>query len=267
MFVESISIKANNEERWPYTIPAFFNLHKIELKKPVTYLVGDNGSGKSTLLESLAIACRMPAIGRSDANLDPSLKHLDQFFRSLKLSRSGRLPKSKFFLRSEDFFSFILRLKEYEQSMKGELERVEREYEGRSAFAKSQARMAFIGDLSRLYADYGKDLLDAASHGEGYMRLFDRRIVPNGLYFLDEPEAALSPLRQMALMTMIHESTKMGSQFIIATHSPIITALPDADILCFDDAPLTHCTYQELDAVRIIKEFTHNPEAYLRHLI
>ncbi len=267
MFVESISIRDNKMESWPYTIPAFKNLETIRLTKPVTYLVGDNGSGKSTLLESLAIIYRMPAIGRMDANLDESLKHLDGFVSTLQIGRSGILPRSKFFLRSEDFFSFIHRIKTYEQEMKGELKRVEEEYEGRSAFAKAQARMAFAGSLGSIYRDYGKDLLDASSHGESFMRLFERRIVPKGLYLLDEPEAPLSPLRQMALMTMIHESVKIGSQFIIATHSPIMTALPDADILCFDDEPITHRTYKELDSVRIIKEFTQNPEAYLRHLL
>jgi len=267
MFLNSVSIKANDEDRWPWTIPALKGVDRIDIDCPVTFFVGENGSGKSTLLESLAIAYKMPSIGRADAHMDDSLTDLREYAANFKFSRSGSVPVSKFFLRSEDFFSFLRRIRMQQQDMNAELERIDIEYEGRSDFARLQARTAFLSSLSELKLSYGEDLLHEASHGESFLRLFERRIVPKGLYFLDEPETPLSPVRQMALLKMISDSAKEGSQFIIATHSPILTALPEACIMSFDTSPMSRTSYEELESVQLLMDFARAPQRFIRHLL
>lgn len=109
--------------------------------------------------------------------------------------------------------------------------------------------------------------LDVQSHGESYFKLFQSRFRPNGLYLLDEPEAPLSPMRQLSLIAMIEEMVKQDGQFIIATHSPILLAYPDAAILQFTDGTIQAARYDELEHVTITRSFLNNPDAYLRHLI
>ena len=151
--------------------------------------------------------------------------------------------------------------------MREELARVEREYAGRDAFAQSQARQAFTGSLHAMDRRYGPDMLSAASHGESFLRLFQERLVPNGLYLLDEPEAPLSPLRQMSLYSIIKElAAENGCQFIIATHSPILLALEGAVVYDLDRQPLAPVNWQQLPGVALIKAFLTRPEDYTRRL-
>ena len=112
---------------------------------------------------------------------------------------------------------------------------------------------------------YG-DGLDARSHGESFLALFQSRFVPGGLYLLDEPEAPLSPLRQMALLSAIKEMVEQESQFIIATHSPLLMAYPGAEILSFDQQPIAPVSYQSLEHVNLMRDFLNDPDAFLRHL-
>ena len=151
--------------------------------------------------------------------------------------------------------------------MKAELARVEVEYKDKSAFTQGQARMAYAGSLAAYEERYGKDALNQSSHGESFLRLFQSRIVPGGLYLLDEPEAPLSPLRQLALLSMIRDmAEKQDCQFILATHSPILAALPGAQVLTFDTAPLSNTRYEELEAVNLLRDFLSCPERMLRQL-
>ena len=121
------------------------------------------------------------------------------------------------------------------------------------------------GQRRALAEKYGEDA-DARSHGESFLALFRARFVPGGLYLLDEPEAPLSPQRQLALLSMLKEMTAQEAQFIIATHSPILMALPGADILSFDTAPVRRVSYEEVEHVTLTRDFLNNPEAFLRHL-
>jgi len=267
MYLKQIRFSADGEKAWPWCLPSLSGLEAFRLEAPVTVLTGENGSGKSTLMEALAIALKMPAIGRVDAHRDETLKDLQPFAHSLRLDMNLTRPKARFFMRSEDFFGFQRRLVQEMTELKQELARVEVEYKDRSAFAKGQARMAFAGSLAAYESRYGKDALNQSSHGESFLRLFQSRIVPGGLYLLDEPEAPLSPLRQLALLSMIRDmAEKQDCQFILVTHSPVLAALPGAQVLTFDTAPFSNTRYEELEAVNLLRDFLSCPERMLRQL-
>ena len=148
--------------------------------------------------------------------------------------------------------------------LRGDLERVRRDYADKSAFTQGQARMAYASSLSGLEERYGENP-DACSHGEAFLNLLSSRLTGKGLYLLDEPEAPLSPLRQLALCAMILERRE-DSQFIIATHSPILMALPDAVIWSFDSAPARPCVYEELESVALLRDFLNAPSRFMERL-
>ncbi len=251
---------------WPFTVPSINATRSITFKSPVTFIAGDNGSGKSTLLEALAVNLALPSVGRTDASRDSSLAALRPFAQTIKHVFASR-PKNKFFLRSEDFFNFVLKLGEEKRKMNDELSRVEREYANHSQFTKNQARAAYSNSISGMEARYGKDLLSEASHGESFLRLFMQRIVPNGLYLLDEPEVPLSPIRQLSLLSLIKDmSENENCQFIVATHSPILMAYKKAKILCMDDGIIENKKWDELESVSLLKDFMNNPEMFIRRL-
>ena len=260
LYLKAAQFTARDREEWPFTLPPFRGLEQLAFDSDITVLAGENGSGKSTLLESLAIALKLPAIGRTDAHRDETLAALHPFARSLRLSKGASLPKAKFFLRSEDFFGFVQRMEAQRKELDEEYQRARRENAHRSRFAQGQATMAYAGSLAAVTQRYGEDVLTSASHGESFLRLFEARMVPNGLYLLDEPEAPLSPLRQLALLAMIRRlSEQSNCQFILATHSPILMALPGARILSFDESPLAPVAYEDLESIALLKAFLANP--------
>ena len=266
IYLREISFPENIPDRWPFSIPSINSSKKIEFCSPVTFIAGDNGSGKSTLLEALAVRLKLPAVGRIDAARDESLKSLHPFSASIKHIFNLR-PKKKLFLRSEDFFNFVLNLEIERNNNIKELSRVKSEYQNRSLFAQNQAKMAYQSSISQMEETYGEDLLSQASHGESYLRLFMERITPSGLYLLDEPEVPLSPLRQLSLLSLIIQMSEHANcQFIIATHSPILLAYDKAEILCMDDCAIAKVKWDELSSVSLLKDFLKEPQAYIRRL-
>jgi predicted ATPase len=266
IYLRRATLSDERPETWPYTIPALKNLDKLEFDAPVSLLAGDNGTGKSTLLEALAVKLALPAIGRVDAGRDETLAALRPLARSLSLVFDKR-PTAKFFLRSEDFFNFTIGLQKQREEMREELKRVEEEYAGRSVFAQNQARMAFAGTIGDLEHRYGRDLLEAASHGESFLRLFQERLVPGGLYLLDEPEAPLSPMRQLTLYCIIKElCTEKNCQFIIATHSPMLLSYEGATVYDLDSDPPAKTQWEELPGVKLMKSFLNSPKSYTSKL-
>lgn len=149
--------------------------------------------------------------------------------------------------------------------METRLRELDEEYRNKSDYALSYARMPYAASLHRMKEMYGEGL-DANSHGEGFLKLFQSRFVPGGLYILDEPEVPLSPMRQLAFISMIKEMIDENSQFIIATHSPILIAFPGAEIISFDQSPFERVKYDELEHVKLTRDFLNNPEQFLRHL-
>jgi len=267
MFLTRIHYKQVDPEeagQFPFHIPLFQSLDEIRLEKPVTFFVGENGTGKSTLLEGIAAAVGSITVGSEDILDDPSLSHARRLSRQLQLSWKVKTRRG-FFLRAEDFLSFSKRIKHLRADMQQELEHVEQAYKHRSAFAQNQAKSAYQNSIAGLDSRYGTDL-DARSHGESFLKLFQARFVPNGLYFLDEPETPLSPLKQLTLISMLKEMVGQNSQFIIATHSPILMAYPDAAIYSFDESPFSQVPYDELEHVNLTRDFLAHPEKFLRHL-
>lgn len=236
----------------------------MEFTQPVTFLVGENGSGKSTLLETIACAARTVTVGSQNAHNDPSLVDVQDFARHIRLTWARNTHKG-FYLRAEDFFGFAKRVAQIQSELHTDLQSVEADYAQRSNFAKNQARMAYANELRALQNRYGEGL-DSQSHGESFLKLFQARFVPDGLYLLDEPEAPLSPLRQLALLGMLKTMTAQKSQFIIATHSPILMAYPGAAIWHFENSRITPADYSQLEHVRLTRDFLNNPQAYLDEL-
>ncbi len=249
---------------FPFTVAAVRSMGRLEFTSPVTFLVGENGSGKSTFLEALACATGSVTVGAESVQRDPHLADVRQFSFYLKLAWSKRTRRG-FFLRAEDFFGYARRMAQIAADLQRDLQQVEADYQGRSEYAKGLAKMPYQGELQQIKARYG-DGLDSQSHGESFLLLFKERFVPKGLYLLDEPEAPLSPVRQLAFLSLLKEMVEQEAQFIIATHSPILMAFPGASILCFDGGRIQPVPYDRLEHVRITREFLNHPESFLRHL-
>ena len=261
------AIGDHDAQQFPFSVPAIRSLAgaRIELSTPVTFFVGENGSGKSTLLEALACAAGSITVGSESVASDRTLAPVRDLGRKIKLSWSGR-KHTGFFMRSEDFFGYVKWLRHTREEFERDLAAIDEEYKDRSEQARGLAKMPILRELHDMRQRYGADL-DANSHGESYFRLFKSRFVPNGLYLLDEPEAPLSPMRQIGLMAMLKMMIEEhNAQFIIATHSPILMAFPNAVIYSFDTDTFQPIAYHELEHVVVTRSFLENPQRYLRHL-
>jgi predicted ATPase len=252
-------------DRFPFNVPVIRGMDRLTFTRDVTFFVGENGSGKSTLLETIACAARLPTIGANDSDHDPTLAAMRELANHLKWAWTKKSHRG-FYMRSEDFFGFAKRIAQIKADLAAELGEVQSEFAKRGAAAAGLASMPFERELAALREQYG-DGLDAQSHGESYFKLFQARFVPDSLYLMDEPEAPLSPTRQLTLIAMIHQMIQHGAQFIIATHSPILLAYPNAAIWSFDNAQIQPARYEELEHVTVTKTFLDNPGAYLRHLL
>jgi predicted ATPase len=267
IILKSVTFKNHfipQSKEYPFSIPIIRKFQGLCFNNPITIFVGENGTGKSTLIEAIASAANSITIGRNEINEDPELMKSAKLSEFLQLSWSYRTNKG-FFLRSEDFISYRKRLGEIRNDMENDLKSLDEEYRNRSAFSKNLAMLPARRSLYEMKNMYGTDL-NKRSHGEGFLDLFRSRLISRGLYILDEPETPLSPMNQFALLSMIYEMTKKDCQFIIATHSPILMALPDADIYSFDTGELAKIKYDDLEHIKFLKSFLNNPEKYLRYL-
>ena len=247
---------------YPWSLPLVQNLAELEFTAAVTFLIGENGSGKSTLLEGIAAGMDATAVGSRDLRRDPSLAAARAFAEGFVFSRR-RSARTRLFLRAEDVFGFTTRVI-------GDMEALEAEAQDlgaqlREGYGRTIATGAIRGQRHALVRSYG-DNPDGQSHGETFLALLRRRLVPKGLYFLDEPETPLSPTRVLALMTLISDCVAQGSQFVIATHSPILMAYPAAQILAASDGRLAPVAWTDTEHVRVTRAFLNDPEATLRKL-
>lgn len=227
--------------QYPFSLPIIKNLHEIEFPTQVTFFVGENGTGKSTILESIAEKAGMgPEGGSKNFYVKTAEEHVYQgtqkFAECFTLSWRAK-PQDVYFFKAESFFNVATQIDRIAQH-----------------------------DYA-IYESYGGKSLHVQSHGESFLAFFKNRVGNRGFYIFDEPEAALSPQRQLSLMVIINEMCKQsGSQFIIATHSPILLAYPGATIYSCDGDTLRKVSYKETDHYQITKRFLDNPEQFMHHL-
>ena len=213
-------------------IPAVSGTDHIAFTHPVTFFVGENGSGKSTLLEAIAIAYGFnPEGGTRNYSFSTFDSH-SELCNAVRLSKGIRRAGWGYFLRAESFYNVATKEEEYSRGPGGRPQHFHEK-----------------------------------SHGESFLSLVQNSFKPNGLYLLDEPEAALSPQRQLTLLLEIDRCVKEESQFIIVTHSPILLGMPGAEILSFDDGPVHPCTYEETDSYQVTAMFINHREQLLRRLL
>jgi predicted ATPase len=253
----------------PFNLPLVQGLPSIEFAAPVTFFVGENGSGKSTLLEALACAIGSITVGSANVKTDPTLAHARELAKHLRLSWSKKTNKG-LFLRAEDYFGYVKNLAQLRQQLAEDEHRVDADLAGSSQYARDLARGVFRGQAHAIDSRYQKGL-DERSHGESFIDFFRARFVAGGVYLLDEPEAPLSPLRQIGMLALLKQLVAQGAQFIIATHSPILMAYPQATILQFGGSGSGHeaikpVDYNAVEHVAVTRDFLKNPERFLRHL-
>jgi predicted ATPase len=262
--LRSVALAKRGGDEFPFSVPAIRTLPELSFDTPVSFFVGENGSGKSTLLEGIALSAGLPTVGSREATDDQTLAAQHALARALKLVWNRRVKRG-FFLRAEDFFGFTKQLAQMRGDMLGRMSELDDEYKDRSAYAKGLAQGPMAVSLADMKRRYGADL-DANSHGQSFLKLFQSRFVSRGLYLLDEPEAPLSPQSQLALMAMMTDMVAEEGQFIIATHSPILLAFPGARIYSFDGEPVRSVEYASLEHVALTRDFLNDPGRFLRHL-
>ncbi|WP_028608704.1 AAA family ATPase [Paenibacillus harenae] len=235
MFLKRIALlheQIPSFKEYPFSIPSIKNLQQLDLKNKVTFFVGENGSGKSTLLEAIAEKCEFNTAGGGRNNyydVHASESALGEYIR---LSWLPKVAKG-FFLRAESFYNFA----------------------------------SHIDDVGA-YDAYGGRSLHQQSHGESFLSLFSNRFKGKAIYLLDEPEAALSPQRQLSFLRILHDLVSSGdSQFIIATHSPILLGYPDATIYSFDNEAIEEINYEMTDHYQITKYFLLNRDKFLQEIL
>lgn len=229
-----------DDDAYPFNLPILRGLDRLELHPKVTFLVGENGSGKSTLIEALAVAWGFNPEGGSknfQFGTRPSHSPLHRYIRP---SRSVKRARDGFFLRAESYFN-----------VGSEIERLDRE----------------PGAGPRIIDAFGGRSLHEQSHGESFFALLEKRFRGEGLYILDEPEAALSANRQLAFLSRMHQLIGRNSQFIIATHSPILLAYPDAWIYQASNTGLDRVAYEDTEAYSVTRSFLNRPQTYLDILL
>ena len=236
-YIEVLRDRIASPDKYPYSLPAFHNLDQLPFHPHVTFFVGENGTGKSTLLEAIAILCELnPEGGSRHFTFATCATHSD-LHDSLRIARIGASPRDSYFLRAESFYN-----------VSTEVDKL---------FPTIEERLPAYGSLS----------LHQQSHGESFFALFSERLRRPGLYLMDEPEAALSPKRQLEFLALLHQYCNQGSQFIIATHSPIIMAYPDACIYVFGAQGLQETPYLETEHYRVTRGFLSNPASNLEILM
>lgn len=261
-YLKEIAVRdeAGLPAEFPFTLPVIESLETLVFSTPVTFFVGENGSGKSTLIESLAVGMNCPTMGAMDVKRDPMLEDARRLAAELRFVRQ-RSPKRKLFFRAEDAIGYTRRLLED----MSELKELESHYdETLSGYGRQLAMGAARGQHQALSGRYG-DNPDARSHGEWFLAMLESRVMPGGLYLLDEPETPLSPIHQLTLLSFVRQMVEEDCQFIIATHSPILMALPDARILAFDQR-IEEVAWDEVEHVSLTRSFLNDPAGFLRHL-
>ena len=236
LFISSIYLKDEiDKNSYYYQIPAikFLLNNKLDFDNPITFFIGENGSGKSTLLEAIAIASGFNSEGGSRNFNFTNRETCSDLYKYLTIEKANYF-KDGYFLRAETFYNLASNIDEI--------------------------------DDGKLIKSYGGTSLHELSHGESFIALMKNRFHEKSLFLIDEPEAALSPNRLMQLLVIIHDLIKNGSQFIIATHSPILMSYPDARLLSFSNSGINEILFEETDHYKITKSFIDNKDRMYKYL-
>ena len=241
-YVSRVSLRRDiveSFERYPFSLPAIKNFEYVDLHPKITYFVGENGSGKSTLLEAIAVSLGFNAEGGTkNFSFGTRRSHsvLDEY---LRIAKGVRKPRDGFFLRAESFYNVATEIEKLDEGPGG----------------------------PPIINSYGGVSLHEQSHGESFLKLMTERFGGQGLYILDEPEAALSPQRQLAVLSRIHDLIEDNSQFIIATHSPILMAYPDACIYQCSKEGIAEIAYEDTEHYKVTRDFLANPKRMMDMLM
>lgn len=241
-YIKSLDLKVGDVPSYasfPFNLPVIRNFKELYFHPNVTYIVGENGMGKSTLLEGIAIKLGFnPEGGTLNFNFSNYDSH-SNLAQYLRLSKGTHKAKDNFFFRAETFYNLATNIEELDQAPSFD---------------------------AKIIDSFGGTSLHKQSHGESFFAAFTHRFQGNGLYILDEPEAALSPLRQMSMLARMHELVNEGSQFIISTHSPIIMAYPNSKIIQLSEEGMEETTLEETSHFKLMKQFIDDKDRLLHHL-
>ena len=237
LFVKKVCIDWNRVPANSYLnrIPALKDVEEIPFRSPVTYFAGENGTGKSTLLEAAAVAYGFNPEGGTLNYRFSTYDDVSELGKAVKITKGVLRPEGSYFFRAESFFNVATKAEDYK-------------------------------DLSSAPVMYGGRALHRQSHGESFLAFF-QSFSGRGLYLMDEPEAALSPQRQLTLFIQIAKMAAEGAQFIIATHSPILLGIPGAEILSFDEGEVRPCRYEETESYQVTEMFMNNREKLTERLL
>ncbi len=235
LYLKSLDIKKGEIPKDDYicNLPVIKNFKNMEFKRPVTIFVGENGMGKSTLVEAIATKWGFNAEGGSRHFNFMTRQTESDLNKYIKMIKGPYMPRDGYFLRSESFYNMA----------------------------------SYIDDVGVIIKAYGGKSLHDQSHGESFLSIFFKRFKGKGLYILDEPEAALSPISQMSLLIRINQLVNLNSQFIIATHSPILLAIPNAQIFEIDESGIYERQYFETGHYETMKNFFENTDKVVNSLI
>lgn len=239
-FIQEIQIHWEQIQPQSYlqSIPALRSIDRLAFSNNITFFVGENGTGKSTLLEAIAVGYGFNPEGGTLNYRFSTYDDVSELSGALSFKKGYRRPRSNYFFRAESFFNVASKAEDYRD-----------------------------GDPKEIYyARYGGKSLHEQSHRESFLSYF-LSFDGEGLYLMDEPEAALSPQRQLTLLIQIVKMARQGSQFLIATHSPILLGIPGAEILSFDDGELHACTYEETESYQVMEMFINNRGLLLERLL
>ncbi|PAD21184.1 AAA family ATPase [Terribacillus saccharophilus] len=240
-YVRQMSLKDESSalpNHFPFSLPVIQKLGKLSFHPNVTYIIGENGMGKSTLLEAIAVALGFNPEGGSRNFSFSSYESHSNLHEQIRIVRGGNRPRDGYFFRAETFYNVATNIEE-----------MDREGYGR-----------------KIIDSYGGKSLHEQSHGEAFFAAFMERFSENGLYILDEPEAALSPIRQLSMLARIDELVEKGSQFIISTHAPLLMAYPDSKILLLDAEGIEEVQLEATQHYSIMKQFFEDRGRLLHHL-
>lgn len=241
-YIRSIELKSeeiSSFNKYPFSIPVIKNIGNLEFHPEVTFIIGENGSGKSTILEAIAVAYGFNAEGGTkNFNFASKTTHSD-LHQYIRIIKGVNIARSGFFFRAESFYNVATNIEELDLESLG----------------------------NRIIDSYGGVSLHEQSHGESFLSLISNRFTESGIYILDEPEASLSPFKQINMIKKINELAKNGCQFIIATHSPIIMAYPNSIIYEINGEKIRKVDYENTQHYKVMSSFFKNKDKILNIIL